>query len=48
MCGRATVSTDVGGVGEVVGREGVAGLIVPPRDPGALAEAMVRLLDDAE
>lgn len=40
---RATVSTDVGGVREAVGD---AGLVVPPRDPRALADACVRLLTD--
>jgi glycosyltransferase involved in cell wall biosynthesis len=43
MCSRATVSTDVGGVGEVTGD---AGLVVPPRDPDAFAEACVQLLSD--
>jgi len=43
MCGRATVSTDVGGVPEVTGD---AGLVVPPRDPEAFAEACERLLRD--
>ncbi|MCZ4611518.1 GT4 family glycosyltransferase PelF, partial [Streptomyces sp. Lzd4kr] len=33
-CGRATVSTDVGGVREAVGD---TGLVVPPRDPAAMA-----------
>ncbi|MFD8143064.1 GT4 family glycosyltransferase PelF [Streptomyces sp. NPDC059708] len=42
-CGRATVSTDVGGVREAVGE---AGLVVPPRDPEAMAEAAVELLGD--
>ena len=46
MSGRATVSTDVGGVSEAVAD---AGLLVPPRDPVALGEALVRLLEnDAE
>jgi glycosyltransferase involved in cell wall biosynthesis len=40
-CGRATVSTDVGGVAEAVGE---AGLIVPPGDPAAFAAACLRLL----
>lgn len=48
MCGRATVSTDVGGVGEITGRDGVAALLVPPRDPQAFAEALLRLLTDAQ
>jgi glycosyltransferase involved in cell wall biosynthesis len=43
MCGRATVSTDVGGVAETVGE---AGLVVPPGDPAAFADACVELLRD--
>ncbi|MFH9730175.1 GT4 family glycosyltransferase PelF [Streptomyces sp. NPDC017260] len=43
-CGRATVSTDVGGVREAVGD---TGLVVPPRDPAAMAAAALELLDDA-
>ncbi|AIR96319.1 GT4 family glycosyltransferase PelF [Streptomyces glaucescens] len=42
-CGRATVSTDVGGVREAVGD---TGLVVPPRDPAAMAAAALELLDD--
>jgi len=38
------VATDVGGVAEVV--EGGTGMLVPPRDPHALADAIVRLADD--
>ena len=41
--GRATVSTDVGGVREAVGD---TGLVVPARDPQALAAACVRVLAD--
>ncbi|MET9291831.1 GT4 family glycosyltransferase PelF [Streptomyces sp. NPDC003077] len=40
-CGRSTVSTDVGGVREAVGD---TGLVVPPREPEAMAEAVLRLL----
>lgn len=43
--GRAVVATAVGGVPEIVGD---AGLLVPPRDPGAMAAALVRLHGDAE
>ena len=43
--GRAVVGTSVGGIPEVVEDE-VTGLLVPPRDPEALATAMVRLLRD--
>ncbi|ARP73669.1 glycosyl transferase [Streptomyces pluripotens] len=44
-CGRATVSTDVGGVREAVGD---AGLVVPPRDPARMAAAALELLGDVE
>ncbi|MFJ9178200.1 DUF3492 domain-containing protein [Streptomyces sp. NPDC102360] len=43
FCGRATVSTDAGAVVEVIGG---TGLVVPPRNPRALAEACVALLRD--
>ncbi|MFJ4684568.1 DUF3492 domain-containing protein [Streptomyces sp. NPDC088789] len=43
LSGRATVSTDVGAVVEVIGG---TGLVVPPRNPRALAEACVALLRD--
>ncbi|MFF1354541.1 DUF3492 domain-containing protein [Streptomyces sp. NPDC058297] len=43
FCGRATVSTDAGAVVEVIGG---TGLVVPPRNPRALAEACVSLLRD--
>jgi glycosyltransferase involved in cell wall biosynthesis len=43
--GRATVSTDVGGVTEAVGDTGI---VVPPRDPEAMAAACVQLLRDAD
>ncbi|MFF8385532.1 GT4 family glycosyltransferase PelF [Streptomyces kanasensis] len=42
-CGRATVSTDVGGVREAVGD---TGLVVPPREPAVMAEAVLTLLRD--
>ncbi|WP_078612992.1 DUF3492 domain-containing protein [Streptomyces katrae] len=45
LCGRATVSTDVGGVCEVIGG---TGLVVPPRNPRALADACLSLLRDPE
>ncbi|WKX72455.1 DUF3492 domain-containing protein [Streptomyces sp. XD-27] len=43
FCGRATVSTDVGAVCEVIGG---TGLVVPPRNPRALADACLALLRD--
>ena len=45
-CGRACVATDVGGVSEAIGD--VAGRVVPPRNPVALADACIRLLRDNE
>jgi glycosyltransferase involved in cell wall biosynthesis len=46
-CGLPVVATRVGGVPEVVD-EGVTGLLVPPNDPEALAEAVNSLLDDPD
>jgi glycosyltransferase involved in cell wall biosynthesis len=43
--GRPVVATAVGGMMEVV-EDGVTGFLVPPDDPGTLAERMVRLLKD--
>lgn len=44
-CGRATVSTDVGGVREAVGD---TGLVVPPREPETMARAALGLLRDPD
>ncbi len=41
------VSTDVGGVGEVV-LDGETGLLAPSGDDAGLAQAVIRLVDDAE
>lgn len=43
--GRPVVATSVGGVPEIA-RHGETGLLVPPRDPGAIAQAVLRLLRD--
>jgi glycosyltransferase involved in cell wall biosynthesis len=45
--GTPVVATDVGGLSEVV-EDGVTGLLVDPGDPGALAEAVIRVLDRRE
>jgi len=42
-CGRPCVATDVGGVSEAIADTGI---VVPPRDPEAMADACVRLLTD--
>ena len=43
--GRPVVATDVGGTGELLRGRGV---LVPPADPGALADGLRRVLTDAE
>jgi len=43
--GKPVVATRVGGLPEVV-LDGVTGLLVPPGDPGALADAIALVLDD--
>jgi len=43
--GLAVIATDVGGNAEAV-EDGVSGVIVPPEDPDALAEAIAELLAD--
>ncbi len=47
-CGVPVVATTGGALPEVVGRDGETGLLVPPDDPGALAAAIGRMLDDPE
>ncbi len=44
--GRAIVATSVGGTPQLL-EDGIHGLLVPPGDPVALAEGLLRLLDDA-
>jgi len=46
-CGRPVIASNVGGVPEVV-KDGITGILVPPNDPHQLAEAIIRLVQDAE
>jgi starch synthase len=46
-CGTAVVGSAIGGIPEVV-RAGETGLLVPPGDPGQLAEALNALLRDPD
>ncbi len=43
--GRPVVASGVGGIPEMI-EDGRTGILVPPRDPDALADALVRLLND--
>jgi glycosyltransferase involved in cell wall biosynthesis len=45
--GTPLVATNVGGLAEVV-EHGRTGILVPPRDPGALASAIADLLSDPD
>lgn len=46
-CGTPVVGTRTGGIPEAV-QDGASGLLVPPGDPEALAEALLRLLADPD
>jgi glycosyltransferase involved in cell wall biosynthesis len=45
--GAPVVATDIYGSRELI-NHGVIGILVPPQDPGALAQAVMGLLDDVE
>lgn len=47
-CGTPLVATRAGAIPEVVGTAEEAAVLVPPRDSGKLAQAIGRLLDDAD
>ncbi|HET9038895.1 MAG TPA: glycosyltransferase, partial [Gemmatimonadales bacterium] len=45
-CARPVVAADAGGTGELLGRDGTAGVLVPATDEQALADAVGALLAD--
>jgi glycosyltransferase involved in cell wall biosynthesis len=48
MVGVPVVASDLPGMADIVRDEGIGTLIADPRDPGAIAAAVRRLLDDVE
>jgi glycosyltransferase involved in cell wall biosynthesis len=44
-CGRPVIASNIGGIPEVV-LNNLTGVLVPPEDPSALAEAIIRLAQD--
>ncbi|MGH7143087.1 MAG: glycosyltransferase, partial [Planctomycetota bacterium] len=47
FCGLPIVATEAGGIPEVV-EQGVTGILTPPRDPGAVARAILALAADPD
>lgn len=45
-CGKAVIATSIGGSKEIIGSGKDIGVLVPPRDPEALAGAIIRFLED--
>lgn len=46
-CGKPVIGTKVGGIKYVI-KDGETGLLVPPKNPEALAEAIIKLLQDED
>jgi glycosyltransferase involved in cell wall biosynthesis len=47
-CACAVIAADAGGTGELLGHDGKTGVLVPPGDPAALANAVQLLLADRD
>lgn len=47
-CARAVVAADAGGTGELIGRDGTTGVLVPPDNAEAMARAVSALLADPD
>ena len=47
-CGLPVIGSYIGGIPEVIGNEGTAGLLVSPGHPEAIAHAIRQLMDDDE
>jgi glycosyltransferase involved in cell wall biosynthesis len=45
-CARPVIAADAGGTAELIGRDGTAGVLIPPADPDALANAVRMLCAD--
>ena len=45
-CGLPVIANAAGALPEVVGSDGTAGRLVPPRDAAAMANAIAEVLDD--
>jgi glycosyltransferase involved in cell wall biosynthesis len=47
-CARAVIAADAGGTGELLGRDGTSGVLVPPEDAATLAREAIALLKDPD
>ena len=45
-CGKPVVATNVAGCREIV-KDGINGLLVPPKDPASLSDAITKLLENS-
>lgn len=45
-CGKAVIATSIGGNKEILGNSKEIGVLVPPKDPDAIAMEVIRLLND--